>query len=595
MHTFSGHKDSVFSAVYNKNENQILSCSADNTIKIWNIASAKCLRTFSGHKNSVFSAVYNKDENQILSRSADNTIKIWNIASAKCLRTFFGHKNSVFSAVYNKDETRILSYSDDNTIKIWNNGYLEMLDTLGKFSSSLTSVYFTHLSMTLIKQLKKAIELVCFYESNPAKAFSLIGENIIDRLPANVANIVIQQCLTIEPFRRYIGTLIEKIQLFSNHYTKAKEKIEKLTLIEDAQFIIERLIWLIYPFDNIDESKTESEIIKDFILDCFHNQNTKMFCVKQLDSVKSIGFSSNGHLLLYKDKNLCIFNATKDLTDNLTPIPYIKLVKDDVIDSYTPCIYSSQLIFVDNEGRISLSDKRLENLKFRIPDTLILHKRLLECFKKVKKIIISPDELRAAFFTKSPDNAVYVFNFKGEEDFLYKDPRIKVKSLVFANDSRMLALTIFFSKFKKTTLCLFDTESERLDLCYFNDLTNVCRFQSFDTLTEYCDHCSDYFYFQENQKNIPQRGETLEIPTSSLAFTHDDRQLFVSNLVIDLETRNFRKFCDVIPKSIAISPDDSTIACLGIDNVLYKFEKESYSQLLQRCDVAFRKIAESSN
>jgi len=57
-------------------ENQILSGSSDNTIKLWDYVLVSCLKTLSLHNNSV-SCIIKLNENQVA--SASDVLKIWDI------------------------------------------------------------------------------------------------------------------------------------------------------------------------------------------------------------------------------------------------------------------------------------------------------------------------------------------------------------------------------------------------------------------------------------------------------------------------------------------------------------------------------------
>ena len=59
------------------------------------------------------------DGKYISSGSGDNTIKIWEVGSGKCIRTLEGHSSSVYSVIYSPDGKYIVSGSNDKTIKIW--------------------------------------------------------------------------------------------------------------------------------------------------------------------------------------------------------------------------------------------------------------------------------------------------------------------------------------------------------------------------------------------------------------------------------------------------------------------------------------------
>ena len=97
MKTLIGHNNAVFSVAFNTDATQIVSGSADSTIKIWDSETGLCLKTLTGHNNWVRSVAFNTDATQIISGSDDNTIKIWDIETGICLRTLKGHTNTVSS------------------------------------------------------------------------------------------------------------------------------------------------------------------------------------------------------------------------------------------------------------------------------------------------------------------------------------------------------------------------------------------------------------------------------------------------------------------------------------------------------------------
>ena len=68
----------------------LLSCSLDNTIKLWCIKSGQCVRTQFGHVEGVWDIA--ADNFRIISGSHDGCIKIWDLQSGKCMHTFQGRR-----------------------------------------------------------------------------------------------------------------------------------------------------------------------------------------------------------------------------------------------------------------------------------------------------------------------------------------------------------------------------------------------------------------------------------------------------------------------------------------------------------------------
>lgn len=71
--------------------------------------------------------------NYILTASLDNTIKLWDVKTGKCVRTQFGHIEGVWSI--SADTFRIVSGSHDKSIKIWDLQNGQCMHTLTNASS----------------------------------------------------------------------------------------------------------------------------------------------------------------------------------------------------------------------------------------------------------------------------------------------------------------------------------------------------------------------------------------------------------------------------------------------------------------------------
>jgi F-box/WD-40 domain protein MET30 len=71
----------------------VVSASLDNTVRVWNVEKAQCVRQQFGHLEGVWSV--DVDKLRIVSGSHDRTIKIWDRDSGKNLHTMVGHKAAV--------------------------------------------------------------------------------------------------------------------------------------------------------------------------------------------------------------------------------------------------------------------------------------------------------------------------------------------------------------------------------------------------------------------------------------------------------------------------------------------------------------------
>ena len=119
-----GHFGEIYSIIQ-PNENNLISCSQDRTIRIWDLNNKKQIKYFIGHLSSIFKIINIKFYNDLIcSCSEDKTIKIWNISNEEKNFTIKGHFDAVYSILEINDEIKseikyLLSMSNDETLKFW--------------------------------------------------------------------------------------------------------------------------------------------------------------------------------------------------------------------------------------------------------------------------------------------------------------------------------------------------------------------------------------------------------------------------------------------------------------------------------------------
>jgi WD40 repeat protein len=168
VHRFEGHGQRVNAVAYCSDGLQIVSCSADKTVRLWNTATGRC-RTFEGHDDEVTAFAISPSGRYIVSASLDKRSLIWEIATGKGgssagpgsaalaiaiywdkndellpesiafglrggslylrgihvrrihRRTVYlsGHTDDLTSACFSPDGKKIVSGSKDKTIRVW--------------------------------------------------------------------------------------------------------------------------------------------------------------------------------------------------------------------------------------------------------------------------------------------------------------------------------------------------------------------------------------------------------------------------------------------------------------------------------------------
>ncbi|KAL6058537.1 F-box/WD repeat-containing protein 7, variant 2 [Balamuthia mandrillaris] len=109
------HPSAVLCVAFN--QDKIVSGSADETVKVWDLKTKQCVHALKGHVYTVKSVQF--DESRIISGGGtkDRTLKIWDMRTGACLHTLEGHKGGVFALQYDQD--KIVSGATDRTMRIW--------------------------------------------------------------------------------------------------------------------------------------------------------------------------------------------------------------------------------------------------------------------------------------------------------------------------------------------------------------------------------------------------------------------------------------------------------------------------------------------
>ncbi len=139
-----GHLKYVTCAAFSPNSKFIVTGSYDNTIKLWDLESAKEIRSFNQHTDRIKSIVFSPDGNKILSTSGDNTAIIFDILTGKVLQTFTIDAESLVKAVFSPDGNKVLTMNNRDETKVWDIATGKEIGTYSKsFKSSIQPTWYS--------------------------------------------------------------------------------------------------------------------------------------------------------------------------------------------------------------------------------------------------------------------------------------------------------------------------------------------------------------------------------------------------------------------------------------------------------------------
>ena len=115
---------------------QLVSCSADSTLRLWSLASGACEATLQGHESKVYGCAIVSSATQrrgggegassaaaaavvLASCSHDETVRLWSLPDGRCTDILRGHTGAVFSVVGLHCGGKVASAAADATVRIW--------------------------------------------------------------------------------------------------------------------------------------------------------------------------------------------------------------------------------------------------------------------------------------------------------------------------------------------------------------------------------------------------------------------------------------------------------------------------------------------
>jgi len=118
-HILTNHTHYVLHVEYSPQGDQVASASSDKTLRIWDSVTGGCLGTLIGHDGYVLYVTYASNGKQIASGSRDCTVRLWNVETGECSHILIGHSDWVKAIAYSPEGDQVASASQDKTVRLW--------------------------------------------------------------------------------------------------------------------------------------------------------------------------------------------------------------------------------------------------------------------------------------------------------------------------------------------------------------------------------------------------------------------------------------------------------------------------------------------
>ncbi|CAO3591016.1 unnamed protein product [Absidia cylindrospora] len=124
--------------------------SHDKTARLWSCDHTYPLRIFAGHLSDVDVVKFHPNSKYLVTGSSDKTARLWDVQRGSCVRVFTGHKGAIKTVAISPNGRLMASAGEDTAINLWDLGSGRLLKTMTGHQDHVYSLDFSTDSHTLV-------------------------------------------------------------------------------------------------------------------------------------------------------------------------------------------------------------------------------------------------------------------------------------------------------------------------------------------------------------------------------------------------------------------------------------------------------------
>lgn len=141
---FKNHIDPILDVTWHPNNFYLAAASQDQTVSMWSLNTPNVCRIFAGHSLSISKIAFSKDGHNIISCSDDLTMRIWDIGSGEQKAKFHTGRSVPIALDIHPNNQMIACGCTDGSIVVWDTSIGKRLWTQNESKSIITDVKFTN-------------------------------------------------------------------------------------------------------------------------------------------------------------------------------------------------------------------------------------------------------------------------------------------------------------------------------------------------------------------------------------------------------------------------------------------------------------------
>jgi len=532
-----GHSNWVTAVCFTPDGKYVVTASADNLAKLWEISTGKEIRTFAGHSNRLSSAAISPDGKYLLTGSEDSTARVWDISTGVEIQKF------------NRDSAWVnaVAFSPDGKFALLGSGDFYSVGTMPMMKVDNAALLFE------ISSGKQVMSFVGHKDDVNAVAFSPDGKYVLTGSGDNWFNIN-----TDISCRLWDAKTGKELKTFHGH----TDKINSVAFSPDGKLIVTG-------------SKDGTAKIWDIAT------GKEMLSVKDDDNlITSATFSPDGKTIA-TGSMIIIINDTKNYHGNevkLWDATSGKLIKS--LKGHTFCIKS---VAFSKDGKSIISGGYDMVAKLWDVETGKEIKTFRGYSHRVTSVAVSPDgrfALVGSGEMLTLENTLKLWDLRtGKQAINFPGKIGMISSVYFSSDGKQAMSGSWDKKAR-----LWDIKTGK-EISSFSGHTNRVNSVALSPDGNYAltgsEDMTAKLWDIKTGKEVRTFKDSL-FGIQSVLFSPDSKYAFIlgKNLFMyDVSTGNrIKSFEDMLLFSMAISPDGKKIICGCMDGTVNIWDVESGNQ-----------------
>ncbi len=152
--SLSGHGSQILGVAFSPDGKQLASCSADKTVRLWDVEKKRLMKTLSTQGGAVYGIAFSPDGKTLLTGGADKTVRLFNVENGTEIRKYKGPDSEIYTVAVSPNGRQVaaagVGLGKNRKVFIWDIANVEPVRVIAGHPDDVYRVQFNAKSSRLL-------------------------------------------------------------------------------------------------------------------------------------------------------------------------------------------------------------------------------------------------------------------------------------------------------------------------------------------------------------------------------------------------------------------------------------------------------------